>query len=68
MKLEIALCKGKKLYDKRDDMARRDAQRTSNAACATRDKGGVFGFDGDTEDLIASGGPEPPQNGKLKMN
>ena len=27
MKLELALCKGKKLYDKRDDMARRDAKR-----------------------------------------
>lgn len=27
MKLEIALCKGKKLYDKRDDMAKRDAER-----------------------------------------
>lgn len=27
MKLELALCKGKKLYDKRDDMARRDVQR-----------------------------------------
>ena len=27
MKLELALCKGKQLYDKRDDMARRDAQR-----------------------------------------
>ena len=27
MKLELALCKGKKLYDKRDDMARRDAMR-----------------------------------------
>lgn len=27
MKLELALCKGKKLYDKRDDMAKRDAQR-----------------------------------------
>ncbi len=27
MKLELALCKGKKLYAKRDDMARRDAQR-----------------------------------------
>ena len=27
MKLEIALCRGKKLYDKRDDMAKRDAQR-----------------------------------------
>jgi len=27
MKLELALCKGKKLYDKRDDAARKDAQR-----------------------------------------
>ena len=27
MKLELALCKGKKLYDKRDDMAKRDAKR-----------------------------------------
>ena len=27
VKLELALCKGKKLYDKRDDMAKRDTQR-----------------------------------------
>lgn len=27
MKLQLALCKGKKLYDKRDDMAKRDAKR-----------------------------------------
>lgn len=27
MKLELALCKGKKLYDKRDSMAARDAKR-----------------------------------------
>lgn len=27
VKLELALCKGKKLYDKRDDMAKRDQQR-----------------------------------------
>ena len=27
MKLELGLCKGKKLYDKRDDMAARDAKR-----------------------------------------
>ena len=27
MKLELGLCKGKKLYDKRDDMAKRDAKR-----------------------------------------
>ena len=26
MKLELALCKGKKLYDKRDDIAKRDAK------------------------------------------
>ena len=27
MKLELGLCRGKKLHDKRDDMAERDAQR-----------------------------------------
>ena len=27
MKLEIALCKGKKLYDKREDLQKRDVQR-----------------------------------------
>ena len=27
VKVELALCKGKKLYDKRDDMAKRDVQR-----------------------------------------
>ena len=27
MKLELALCKGKKLYDKREDAAKRDAKR-----------------------------------------
>ena len=27
MKVELGLCRGKKLYDKRDDMARRDAER-----------------------------------------
>ena len=27
VKVEIALCRGKKLYDKRDDMANRDAKR-----------------------------------------
>ena len=27
VKLKIALCKGKKLYDKRDDIAKRDAKR-----------------------------------------
>ena len=32
VKLEIGLCKGKKLYDKRDDMAKRDAQRNIDRA------------------------------------
>ena len=27
VKLQLGVCKGKKLYDKRDDMAKRDAQR-----------------------------------------
>lgn len=27
MKLELGVCRGKKLYDKRDDMAKKDAQR-----------------------------------------
>ena len=27
MKVQLGVCKGKKLYDKRDDMARRDAKR-----------------------------------------
>ena len=37
MKMVIALCKGKKLFDKRDDMARRDAQRDIERSM--RDKG-----------------------------
>lgn len=37
MKLELALCKGKKLYDKRDDMAKRDAKRDIERSL--RDKG-----------------------------
>ena len=36
MKVELALCKGKKLYDKRDDMARRDAQRDIERAVRAR--------------------------------
>ena len=27
VKMELGLCKGKKLYDKRDDMAKRQSQR-----------------------------------------
>ena len=32
IKVQVGLCKGKKLYDKRDDIARRDAQRDINRA------------------------------------
>ena len=36
MKVEIALCKGKKLHDKRDDMAKRDAKRDIERTMAGR--------------------------------
>lgn len=36
MKMEVALCKGKKLYDKRDDMAKRDTDRDIERAFADR--------------------------------
>ena len=36
MKLELALCKGKKLYDTRDDMAKRDAKRDIERTMAGR--------------------------------
>ena len=36
VKLEIALCRGKKLYDKRDDMAARDAKRQIDRAMKER--------------------------------
>lgn len=36
VKLEIGLCKGKKLYDKREDMARRDAKREADRAMKER--------------------------------
>ena len=38
VKLELGLCKGKKLYDKRDDIARRDARREIDRA--VKDKNG----------------------------
>ena len=37
VKAEIGLCKGKKLYDKRDDMAKRDAQRDIERSFAGRE-------------------------------
>ena len=36
VKVELGLCKGKKLYDKRNDMARRDAKRTIDRAMKER--------------------------------
>ena len=35
-KVEVALCKGKKLYDKREDAAKRDAQRQIDRAIQER--------------------------------
>ena len=39
VKVEVALCKGKKLYDKRDDAARRDASREIDRAMKERRRG-----------------------------
>lgn len=36
VKVELGLCKGKKLYDKRDDIAKRDAKRTIDRAMKER--------------------------------
>ncbi len=36
VKLELALCKGKKLYDKRDDIAKRDAKRDMERAVRSK--------------------------------
>ena len=36
IKIELGLCKGKKLYDKRDDLAKRDAKRTIDRALKER--------------------------------
>jgi len=36
VKLELGLCKGKKLYDKRDDMAKRDVKREIERSFAGR--------------------------------
>ena len=34
--MKIALCRGKKLYDKREDIARRDAKRQMDRAMKER--------------------------------
>lgn len=39
VKLEIGLCKGKKLHDKRDDMAAKDAQRDIQRALRSKNRG-----------------------------
>ena len=39
MKLELGLCKGKQLHDKRDDMARKDADREIQRAFRQNQKG-----------------------------
>lgn len=36
VKLELGLCKGKKLYDKREDIAKRDAKREADRAMKER--------------------------------
>ena len=36
VKVELGLCKGKKLYDKRDDIAKRDAKRSIDRAMKER--------------------------------
>ena len=38
MKLQLGLCKGKKLHDKRDDAARRDASREMDRAMRDRNR------------------------------
>lgn len=38
VKLQLGLCKGKKLHDKRDDMARRDAKREIERAIKERSR------------------------------
>ena len=40
MKLEIGLAKGKKLYDKRDAAAAKDAKREMDRAMKTQRRGG----------------------------
>ena len=38
VKLEMGLCKGKKLHDKREDMAKRDAKREMDRALKERNR------------------------------
>ena len=38
IKVQVGLCKGKKLYDKREDIAKRDAQRDIDRSIKERDR------------------------------
>ena len=38
VKVELGVCKGKKLYDKRDDAAKRDAKRNMDRALRERNR------------------------------
>ena len=38
VKMQLGLCKGKKLHDKRDDMARRDAKREIERSLKERNR------------------------------
>ena len=38
VKVQVGLCKGKKLHDKRDDMAKRDASREMERAMKERNR------------------------------
>ena len=38
VKVELAVCRGKKLYDKRADMAKRDAKREMERAIKERNR------------------------------
>ncbi len=40
VKMQLGLCKGKKLYDKREDIAKRDAKREMDRAIKERQRGG----------------------------
>ena len=39
VKLQLGLCKGKKLYDKRADIAQKDAKRTMERALKEQNRG-----------------------------
>ncbi len=56
MKIEIGLAKGKKNYDKREDIAKKEAKRRIERTLKNNWSWGCTGFDGGTEFRVASGG------------